>query len=396
MVSRVNTTSRTQLSYAVEATVGQVPAVKGARLRFTGESLSQEIEKSQSNEIDPSRQTRSMFLSNANVAGNIEAELSAQEFDAFFEAALLGTWSAYGTAGASTAAALTIDPAAKTIKFTAAPAGNDALNKLVPGQFIVLSGAAVNDKNLVPVRVVTATTDTITYEGATLIAQAGITASISTGRITNGVAEKSFTLEKLFAEKGIYYIYKGMRLNQFTLSVTAREAVTISFEFIGTEAEKKTVASFTTPYTESFSHPIIDAVLGVKNILINGQSIRDLGSAGIKSFELTFSNNMEGQEGVGVLGNVDVMLGDIAATISMEIYADDGSFFESALNQDRYNIAFAAYDTNGKGYAFTLPSVEFSANQPQAGGKNQALTVTLEGTALMDPETKQSIFIDRF
>lgn len=395
-MSRISTTSRTQLAYAIESVVGQVPSAVGTRLRFTGESLSQEVEKNQSNEIDPSRQTRSMFVSNANVAGNIEAELSAQEFDEFFAAALLGSWSTFGTNGTSAPAELTINPTAKTITFASAPSGVNALTNIEVGQFISLSGDNLNAKNRVPVRVVSKTATAITYEGADLVAQSAVKASISTGRITNGTTERSFTLEKLFSEKGIYYIYKGMRLNQFTLSVSAREVVTLSMEFIGTEAERKQVASFTTPYKESFDHPVIDAVLGVKNVLINGQPIRTYGSAGIRSFELTFSNNMEGQEGVGVLGNVDVMLGDITCTLSLEIYADDGSFFEAALSQERYNIAFAAYDTNGKGYAFTLPSVEFSANQPQAGGKNQALTTTLEGTALRDPVTKQTLFIDRF
>ena len=134
----------------------------------------------------------------------------------------------------------------------------------------------------------------------------------------------------------------------------------------------------------------------MKDVLFNGQPITSMGSAGVKSFELTFSNNMEGQEGIGVLGNVDVMLGDVSCTVSMEIYADDGNFYAAALAQTRFEVAAALYDSNGKGYAFRMPSVEFTSNQPQAASKNQALTFTLEGTALMDPTERQTLFIYRY
>lgn len=392
---RVSSTSLTTVAYGVETDYGVIPAVKGKKLRITGESLAQTIEKSQSEEIDASRQTRGMFLTNASVAGNLDAELSAQEFDTLFEAALLSSWSAFGTNGTSAAANFTVDPVTKKITYTAAPTGANALTQLKPGQFISLGGASTTKKNQKPVRVTAVTATEITYSGAELVAQTGL-ATISTGALTNGVNRKSLTLEKFFAEKGLYYVYSGMQLNQFTLSVTAREAVKISFEFLGKDAEQKSVASFTTPYTESLDHPIIDSILGMKDVLFNGQPITSMGSAGVKSFELTFSNNMEGQEGIGVLGNVDVMLGDVSCTVSMEIYADDGNFYAAALAQTRFEVAAALYDSNGKGYAFRMPSVEFTSNQPQAASKNQALTFTLEGTALMDPAERQTLFIYRY
>lgn len=395
-MARVSTTSKTTLAYAVETVYGQAPTVVGKKLRIRSESLGQEIEKIVSEEIEASRQTRSMILTNVDVSGNIEAELSAQEFDDLFSAALMGNWTTYGTNGASPAAELSINNATKTITFATAPTTTSALTNLKPGQYVSLAGASLNPKNVQPVKVVSVTATEITYTGANLVDQANVQASLRTGYLTHDNVEKSFTLEKFFAEKGLYYIYTGMRLNQFTLSVSAREVVTLSFEFIGQGSEQKSVATFTTPYTESFDHPVIDATLGASNLLFDGAPITELGSAGVRSFELTFSNNMEGQEAVAVLGNVDVMTGDITCTISAEIYADDGNFYNDALAQTRRNVSFALFDRNGRGYAVTLPSVEFSASQPQAGGKNQALAFTIEGTALMDPTTRKTVAMSRF
>ena len=115
--------------------------MKGKKLRITGESLAQTIDKSQSEEIEASRQTRGMFLTNASVAGNLDAELSAQEFDTLFEAALLSSWSAFGTNGTSAAANFTVDPVTKKITYTAAPSGATALSQLKPGKFLSLWGA---------------------------------------------------------------------------------------------------------------------------------------------------------------------------------------------------------------------------------------------------------------
>ena len=273
MSNRVSTTSRTSLAYALETVYGTLPSSSAKKLRFRSESLNQEIEKSQSEEIDPSRQTRSMFLSNASVSGDISVELSAREFDDLFALALLGDWTTFGTNGASPAAPLTINAAAKTITLDTAPTGTSVLTNLKVGQFISLGGAAVLPKNRQPVRVVSVTPTVITYEGANLVDQAAITASLHTGRVTNGVADKSVTIEKFFAEKGLYYTFFGMRLNQFTLSVSAREVVTLSFEFIGQSSEQSTNASFTAPYIESHDNPVIDAVLGASNLLFDGQPI---------------------------------------------------------------------------------------------------------------------------
>ena len=390
----VSSSSYTQLAFIPETVMGVTPVIgKGINLRVTGESLDQTVSKETSKELNATRQTAGMFLTDAQVAGGLNFELSAGEFDPLLEACLMGTWSTFGTGGELTAGSSIFATPANTITLTNAATGLEA------GMWISLSGTGINPANVGPhlVKSIDPAKKVITV-GSTLEAQTVADAKVRSGRLTNGTTKRSFSIEKNFSDAGEYFLYKGMQVNKMDLSFESKAAITGSFDFIGTTSTNSKTAGLgdKTAYTASKTNPIIDAVLGMKNIWIDGKDMREEMTAGVKSISLSFDNAMQGADAVGVLGNVDVLPGTIAVGGAISMYFKSGTIYNDVITQKRFNISWAAFDRNGYGYGFTLPSVELDSPKVNASQQDEPLLIELNFTALMDPVSQKTIFIDRF
>ena len=151
-----------------------------------------------------------------------------------------------------------------------------------------------------------------------------------------------------------------------------------------------------TDYNASQANPIIDAVLGMENVLLDGADIRTDMTAGVKKITLEYDNNMKGHDAIGVLGNVDVTAGVIKVSGNISMYFNKGSIYNEVIRQTRFNLSWKVYDRNGHGYAITLPSVELNSPKVAISDNDSPVMVELEYSALMDPTTHKTIFIDRF
>lgn len=394
MALNVASTSSAQMSYIPEQVMGVTPSTgKGRNLRFTGESLQMTVSKETSKEIEASRQTSSMYLTDAQVAGGINIELSAGEYDPFLEALLMDTWSTFGTQGVLDAGSATFATPANTITLTNAATG------LEVGMYFSLSGTGINRANAGPHRVKAIDTakKVITVHTA-LEAQTVTAAKVHHSRLTNGTAKRSFSVEKLLAEINQAFLYRGMQVSKGSFPFDMRTAITGSFDFIGTTSETGTgrMLGDKTPYTPSLTNPVIDTVLGMKDVLIDGVPTSQSMSAGLTKLNLDYDNALKGLGAIGVLGNTDVIAGTIVCGGSLEMYLNNTELYQSVLKQTRFRLEWAVYDREGHGYAFILPSVELDAPEAPVSQKDEGVMLTLKFNALKDPATQKTIFIDRF
>lgn len=394
MALNVASTSSAQMSYIPEQVMGVTPSTgKGRNLRFTGESLQMTVSKETSKEIEASRQTSSMYLTDAQVAGGINIELSAGEYDPFLEALLMDTWSTFGTQGVLDAGSATFAAPANTITLTNAATG------LEVGMYFSLSGTGINRANAGPHRVKAIDTakKVITVHTA-LEAQTVTAAKVHHSRLTNGTAKRSFSVEKLLAEINQAFLYRGMQVSKGSFPFDMRTAITGSFDFIGTTSETGTgrMLGDKTPYTPSLTNPVIDTVLGMKDVLIDGVPTSQSMSAGLTKLNLDYDNALKGLGAIGVLGNTDVIAGTIVCGGSLEMYLNNTELYQSVLKQTRFRLEWAVYDREGHGYAFILPSVELDAPEAPVSQKDEGVMLTLKFNALKDPATQKTIFIDRF
>ncbi|UCV26800.1 phage tail tube protein [Ferribacterium limneticum] len=391
-------TSLVQLRYISEAVAGTTPnSGNGTNLRMTGESLDFAVQTETSKEIRSDRQTTDLVQVGASCSGGFNFEMSFKEYDSLLEAVLQGAWADYGTAGKGTALALGIDSTAGTLTASVAPTGNDAFANLAVGQWFRLKAPGdAADKAFLKVLSKTATA--ITVDTATPIPGTGNRAGvagcvISASRVSNGAAQKYFTLEKNFSDVNRFLAYRGMSPNKMSLSFESGAIVTGNFDFIGMNASAM-VAATTLPGspTASQTFDVMNAITGVGQLLEGGVAMT---STFIKSLKLDFDNALRGQTAIGTYGFVGVAGGTINVSGSMTVYLKDGTAYDKFINGTASSISWTLKDGAGNGYVLTLPKLKYSSAKVVAGGLNQDAVLEMPFTAILDPVTARTMIIDR-
>ncbi len=391
-------TSLVQLRYIPEATPGTTPnSGNGVNLRMTGESLEFAVQTDTSKEIRSDRQTTDLVQVGASCSGGFNFELSYKEYDPFIAATLQGTWADYGTSGKGTAVALTINSTAGTLTASVAPTGNDAFTALAAGQWIRLK-APSDAADGAFLKVASTTSTAITVDTATPIPGSGTRSNvagcvISASRASNGALQKYFTLEKNFTDVTQYLAYKGMSPNKLSLSFETGSIVNGSFDFIGMTASSM-LAATTLPGTAQASQTfdVMNAITGVGQLLEGGVAMSD---TFIQSLKIDIDNSLRGQTAIGNFGFVGVASGTVAISGTATVYLKDGTMYNKFINNTASSIAWRVKDSAGDGYAFTLPKIKYASGKVVAGGMNQDAIIEMPFTALMDPATGKTIFIDR-
>lgn len=388
-------TSRAQVRYVLESVFGSIPGSgQPNNLRMTGESLDFTIQKERSREIRADRQTTDLVPVNAQSAGGINFELSYGEYDDFFEASLQGTWSVYGTNGVGTSfsAAYT----ATTITAAVAPTTTSAFTNLALGQWFRISHPGQpNDGKWFKVHASTAPTSTvITLDAATPAAVQSSTAGaiVQTSRLSNGVVERSFSIEKAFNDINQFFAYRGMSPSQLEMGFQSGAIVAGSFGFMGKDAVRAGATQLFGAPIASLTHDIMNAVSGVGNIIEGGSPLT---STFISSLSLSLNNALRARQAVGNLGAVSIGSGSIALTGTMEVYLADGTLFDKFMNNTPSSINIRVSDASGNGYVISLPRVKYGDAKVNAGSLDQDAMLSLPFEGLMDPTSGKMIFIDR-
>lgn len=393
-VKNVASTSYVQMAYIPETVVGTTPTTgKGIDLRFTGESLNQSLTTEVSNEINSSRQTRSRYLTNAEVAGGLNFELSSGEYDLLLEALLMDSWSNFGTNGTFNAGSTIFAKTAKTITLT------NAVTGLAAGDYFSVSGTGISSANRGPHRIKSIDTakKVITVYGD-LEDQTIASGSINHGKLVNGVTTKTFSIEKRYTDVNQSMLFRGMQVSKLSMPFNMRTVVTGSFDFVGRSMVTGVgrMLGDKTTYTKSQEAPVIDTVLGMKDVLFNGVATNESLSAGITELNLSYENGVQGLGAVGVLGNAATIAGTINCTGSITMYMNDLNLYNSVLTQERFRLEWSVYDRDGHGYAFVLPAVELDSPESQVGQKDEAAMITVNYTALADPTLDKTLIVYRF
>lgn len=390
-----------QIGIIEEATFGVTPTTGNyKKLRMTGESLSYEITKESSAEINNSRTVSSMIPVTASASGGIEAEISYAEYDPLLQGTLQGTFAAFGTNGVGTT--FTADFTSTTITASAATTGTSLFTLLKKGQFFRLSapGNANNGKILRVSTTVAPTSTVITVSAATpLTAASGVAlCTIASSRLTNGATQRSFSIERQNSDIGEYWVYSGMTPSSMDLSISSGARSTLSFEFMGKKAKRSTVTNLPGTAIESQAYDIHSGSTGPAcYIWLDGAPFP---GTFVQSVSLTYDNSLRSQEAVCELGSVGIGSGTVALTGTLEVYFANGALFDKFADNSNIEFTVSTLDNAGNGYVITIPKANLSSLSTSAGGKDQDMMLSIEITGLRDlgnadPALRQLIFIDR-
>lgn len=395
-------TSRVQLTYAKETVFGVTPVTGNHKeLRMTGESLGYTLSKEGSNEINNYRAVTSMIATSAEASGGVNAEVQFGEYDPLIEGILQGTWAPFGTAGISTPFSATVTTS--TITASVATAGANLFTLLKAGQWFTLGATGSdNDNKLFRVSKVTAPTSTvITLDAGTPGIVGGPYAAtvLKATRLSNGVVQPSFTLERASGDTGEFFAYRGMTPSSMSMSISSGALSTMDFTFMGRDAVASSATTMPGTKTASLAYPIMSGVSGTacalwaKGVPLTGTFVN--------SISLSYDNTLRSQSAICSLGSIGIGSGTINVTADMEVYFASGrAFYDEFLSNSTMEIAFTTFDTDGNGYIFTLPKANISSYTVNAGGKDADLMASISVTGLLDlgqadVSLRKVMFVDR-
>jgi len=379
------TSNRTGLHYVAESTIGTTPATPALiELRYTGEGMNFDIDKTVSEEIRSDRQTTDLVEVSQTSSGNIDIELSFAEYDPFLEAALFSDFSSAVGVDAET----TISTDATDILDSANGFGN-----VVDGQWIKVQGFADSDLNIV-YRVIDAAAGALEVSPSPASVEAAGAAVTITGQmLRNGTTQKSFTIQKRFNDTTIveYHNFTGMNVNGMSLSFENGSILTGSMDMLGLSASLTSTQISGATNVGSSTNDVMNSVSNLTNIEFDDVDT----SAKILSMSLDIANNLRPQNAIGSLAACGIGVGRFEVSGSISLYFEDSTEYDKYAANTSFKLSMRAEDNNGKAYVFTMPNVKYESMSNPSGGTDS--DIILEGSfrALRDATLDNTLQIDR-
>jgi len=397
-----------QLRYITETVAGTTPTTgNGVNLRQTGLTTKAALSTVTSNEVRADRLSTGLTITDMNLDGGFNFELSGEEYDPFLESLLGSTFTHFGVAGLG--AAFSMATTATTITASVATTGASIFTALPNGSWIkiVPPGAATAAVKAYFAdrwfKVATTTATIITLDASTPITGVGIIGvtaagyAISQSTVANGASlARSFTLEYAMTDINQFLPFRGMRANSMDLSLDVGSIITGSFGFLG-QGHDGMVGATTLPGSPVASQAleVMNSVADVGAIYENGSSVLGGSSSFIKSVKLNIANNMRAQKAIGIFGNAGIGLGELAITGSMDIYVENANYYNKWLAGTTTSLALDMADAAGNGYLVEMDKVQFKDGGLNLGGRNDDTMLSLPFQAFYSPTTGRGIRLTR-
>lgn len=358
-----------------ESVWGTKPSATGAQL-FPRVTAAFQLEKDAyaSNQINPSQQVRDSRHGTRRASGSLEGELMCGAFELFEAAALRADFGGSATTGAVAVIAFSNSSPAVTRS-----SGSFITNGFKRGMIVDISGAAqaANNGRALIVDVDATTMDLIQLDGTLYVTEAeGASVTIAmVGQRTytplTGHTDDSFSVEEWYGDSALSRITLGQQVNSMSVNVRPNSMATISFEFLGKDAEAPGGTQYFTSPNAVPAEGTMTAASGV--LAING-----LKTCQLTSFQMTVNNNITQEsviacEGIGAKSRGKVMVsGSFTAILSSDEFLD---YFDQESEVD-FNYVLTAQD--GEAFGIYMPRLKVNSATVDDGEKVIIITVNFE------------------
>lgn len=200
--------------------------------------------------------------------------------------------------------------------------------------------------------------------------------------LETGLIDRSFSIEKEFADIGRFIQFSGMRVGQVSLSMAFGSIITGAFTFAGNGGDTSTSSLVGTGSTTAASTTeVVNASSDVGSIEIDGVATNIC----INSITLDINNNLREQNCIGSDAPTDQNKGTSNVTGTMEMYLDIDSFalYGTALTNGEISIQYTVGDGTNT-LTFLIPRAKMSGEAPSAGSLDSDVMFTADFTALVD------------
>ena len=381
-----------------ESTFGTTPVAGNPTvLRVTSESLSYDLTKKSSDEINSTRTVSSMVATGATVTGTLGQEVHYAGIEPFLESTLQSTFDEFGTNGVGTASTSTAITAT-----TITQVGGTSFATLKKGQWFRVTSSGPNNGKILRVSASAAapTSTVINLDTNTPAVVSAVEGAIQVqaARLTHGTTQTSWTIERENTDIGVFMAFKGCTPSKLSMKVASGSLSTVSFDFMGQSALEDTATMLPGTPVAAPTYDIHSGVSGATNaVWMDGAPVS---GTYVKSVSLDFDNALRANDAIGTLGAVAIASGTISAKTTVEVYFADKDLFTKYRQNTSSSLIFATTDASGNGYIVTLPVCNIESWKSNAGGKDQDQMISMTLTGLSDASNadatlRKCLFIDR-
>lgn len=202
--------------------------------------------------------------------------------------------------------------------------------------------------------------------------------------LINGTTERSFYLERYHADVTQYFKFAGMVVNSMSLSVSAGQISTGSFDFVGKDSSlSATSINDPTAYTAQSTTTAFNGIDNVASIYEGGS---ELSGVFVQSLSLQVNNNVRGLKAIGSAGSQDIGVGAFEVTGSLQVYFANSTLYNKLINNTETSLKFNLNDgplgVGGNNYLIEFPRTKYESGSINTGGMNQDVMQTLNFRAL--------------
>jgi hypothetical protein len=373
--------SEHSVKYIAEATFGTIPLSPSLfYLRHTGCSLTLSKDAFQSAELRVDRQISDYRHGNKKTQGDINIELSFQEFDPFIAAAMGGSWqNNYAPAGSDI-------KTSKTGNYIYS--STTTFSSFLVGDVIYATGFSNNDNIYVISSVATTKIELRTVPNAIAATETGskVVNLVRMSSVRAGTEKTSFTIEREFGDIDNYARFTGCIINSLNLSLKPNSILTGSFNIVGKSSSYATVTLDSTPTDSQIFSPL-DAFTGS---LYEGDAAVGL----ITGIDITLDNGANPNFVVGSSFARNVTFGRSNVTGSITAYFQDMTMLNKFINESNSSIEVyigtGLYGSNS--YRIFIPRIKYGTADNSVNDEGP-IEMKMDFQALLDSTFNTNIII---
>lgn len=364
------------IKYVPEVTLGVTPAAALTKLAVQTFNVNPQITTTESNSISDKRFTLDLIQTGGKTSGDMGIEWAYGQYQPFVESALGAAFEVPVSYTAATISASSVD---NSLNATAT-----FPTVLVGGWYKATGFTGANAvNNGKPFKVVSATTSKIIVSGITIVTEAaGASVSIKGSNVRNGIVRKSFTMEVEQPDLTTSFeAYKGMIVSTMAINSSTGALVSGSFGLSGLTTSYGTTTVGTGPDVAATINEVFNPTSSIGTIYVDGVALT---GTCVKTVNLTTDNGVRDNQCLGSLYPSNVLLGQLKATGTMNLYFNSFTMLNKFINGTSIALSYSFKDTAGNVMVVDIPKVKFSAGTLSGLAKNSDRMVDLSFTATYD------------
>jgi hypothetical protein len=388
------TANRVKLAYKKETTWGVTPTGSPVLqdLRFIGETLHQETEFIQSEEIVADREITDVIKAGLHAAGDTKHHWSHLSFDEFFVAALMSSgWSTAYKVGPIT----TMTANGTTQRFEDSANGFTNIKKYT---WIKVSGSWSNYQNIGYFKV-----DDVDASGGWVEVSHGVEDLITESPgpsdatmvngpdITEGTTMSSYSVEREFTDIATTFrLFNGLTPSGMTLEVKESGIIGITFNWLGQKEQAKTATFGSGTNDPPNTRKIMSTPTNMYAVFEGGEK------AAIRTMTLNLANNLRQQTQCDEIGPQSLGVGSCTVTGNATFYFKTATLANKYLNNTPTSLAFHILDLTAattKMYTLELMRLKMTSAPVQAEGLNTDVIVNANFQAYKHEDEGKTIRI---